>query len=125
VTLRTVNFYLPAMLDSGSSRSFIRRDVFDAIKKSGLSYTVETTEERCLMANGESCILSEVIRLGIKIHSFSWKFGFLVLGGCPVPCILGVDFLTFAKVRIDFSARQCHFFFSQRERERERERVRN
>ncbi|PNF24849.1 hypothetical protein B7P43_G12918 [Cryptotermes secundus] len=71
VTVRIGDFCLPAMLDSGSSRSFIRRDVLDTIKGWNLPYTVETTEERCLMANGESCVLSWVCVLGIRLHSFS------------------------------------------------------
>ena len=44
------------------------------------------------------------------MHSFSWKVRFLVFEYCPVPCILGVDFLTFAKVRIDFST--CRYSFA-------------
>jgi hypothetical protein len=61
VTLQIMDFCLPAILDSGSSRSFIRREVFDTIQKLKLSCTLETIEERCLMANRESCVLSEVV----------------------------------------------------------------
>jgi predicted aspartyl protease len=99
------------MLDSGFSQSFLRRDVFDNIKRLGLPHFVETAERRSLMVNGESCVSSEVIVLEIKIHSFSWKFNFLVLDKCPIPCILGVDFMIFAKVRIDFSTRRYNFLF--------------
>jgi hypothetical protein len=99
------------MLDCGSSQSFLRRDVLDNIKRLGLSHSVETTERRSLMVNGESCVSSEVIVLGMKIHSFSWKFDFLVLYKCPIPYILGVHFMTFAKVRIDFSTRRYNFLF--------------
>ena len=53
VTVRIGDFCLPAMLDSSSSRYFIRCDVLDTIKMWRLPCTVETTEERCLMANGE------------------------------------------------------------------------
>ena len=76
VTVRIGEFCLPAMLDSGSSRSFIRRDVLDTIKRQRLPYTVETTEERCLMANGETCVLSEVCVLGISCIPFSGSLGF-------------------------------------------------
>jgi hypothetical protein len=34
-----------------------------------------------------------------------------VLDDYPVPCILGVNFLSLAKVRIDFSARRYCFLF--------------
>jgi hypothetical protein len=94
------------MLDSGSSLINI-----NIIKRLGLPYTVETTEERCLMANGESCVITEAVILGIKVNSFLWKYRFLVLDYCLIPCILGVDFLAFAKVRIDFAACRYTFLF--------------
>jgi hypothetical protein len=90
VMLRLDGSCLPAMLDSGSSLSFLRRDILDNIKTLGLPYTLKTAKERQLV-NGETCVVSEVF-LRIKIHSFLWKFCFLVLDNCPIPCILGVDF---------------------------------
>jgi hypothetical protein len=99
------------MLDSGSSQSFLRRDVPHNIKRLVLPHSVETTKRRSLMMNGESCVSSEVIILGIKMHSFAWKFNFLVLDKCPITCILGVDFMTFTKVRIDFSTPRYNFPF--------------
>jgi hypothetical protein len=76
----------------------VRRDVFDKIKELGLPHVVETTEQRCQMANGGSCNATQAVVLTVKIHSFSWKVRFLVIEHCPVPSILGVDFLTLAKV---------------------------
>jgi hypothetical protein len=66
------------------------------------------------MVNGETYIVSEVVVLRIQIHLFSGKFS-LVLDGCPIPCILGVIFFTFTKVRIDFSARRYNFLFHPEE----------
>jgi transposase InsO family protein len=63
------------------------------------------------VANGEPCAVSEIAELSVKIHSFSWKVLFLILEDCPLPCILGVDFLAKAKVRIDFAARKYCFLF--------------
>jgi hypothetical protein len=75
VTLRIADCCLPAMLDSDSSKFFLRRDVFNNIKRLALPYSVKTAEKRCLMANGESCVSSEVVVLKIKIHSFRGSFG--------------------------------------------------
>ena len=111
VTLRIGAHWLPAMFDSGSSLSFIRQDVLDNIKKLGLPCIIENAEERCVMANGEPCVISEIAKLGIKIRSFSWKCRFLVLADSPIPCILGVDFMARAKVRLDFGARRYSFLF--------------
>jgi hypothetical protein len=60
--------WFPAMLDFGSSQSFLRLDVLDDIKRLGLPHSVETTERHSLLVNGESCVSSKVIVLGIKIH---------------------------------------------------------
>jgi hypothetical protein len=107
---------MPAMFDSGSSLSLLRSDVLDNIQRLGLPVTLESTEQRCLLANGEPCAVSEIAGLSIKIHSFSWKVRFLVLRDCPLPCILGVDFLTKAKVHIDFAAQKyCFLFRPERE----------
>jgi hypothetical protein len=76
-------------MDSGSSFSFIRRDVIDNIKRLRLPHVLGTMEERCLMVNAQSCKVSDVVELGVKIQDFSWKFHFRMLGDCPIPCILG------------------------------------
>jgi hypothetical protein len=102
---------LPAMLDAGSFLSFVGREVFNNIKKLGLLYTVEKTQERCQMANAGVCDVTQAVGLPIKLHGPSWKVRFLVLDHCPVPCILGVDFLTSARVRIDFTVRRFGFVF--------------
>jgi hypothetical protein len=99
------------MLDSGFSLSFLRHYVPDNIKSLELPHSVETTERLSLMVNGESSVSSEVIVLGIKIHSFAWEFNFPVLDKCPITCILGVDFMTFAKVRLEFSTPRYNFPF--------------
>ena len=104
-------FWLPAMFDSGSSRSFIRQDVFKNIEQLKLPFALEQAEERCVMVNGQPCVISEMAVLSIKIGSFSWKHRFLIFGECPVPCILGVDFMTRAKMRLDFVTRQYSFSF--------------
>jgi hypothetical protein len=98
------------MLDFGSSFSFIHWDVVDNIKRFRLPHVLATTEERCLMANAQSCKVSDVVELGVKIQDF-WIFRFRMLGDCPISCILGIDFLTKARVRINFAARRYAFVF--------------
>jgi hypothetical protein len=65
------------------------------------------------MASGQSCVIKESVSLQIKLHSFSWKYTFLVFDNSPVPCILGTDFLSFAKLRLDFATFSCSFAFEQ------------
>jgi hypothetical protein len=105
------DYWLPAIFDSGSSLSFIRRDCVDRIKQLKLPYVISKTQEQCVLANSEPCVVSEVVELNIKIQGFSWKRPFQILTDCPVPCILGIDFLTAAKLNIDFFARRYSFRF--------------
>ncbi|PNF31069.1 hypothetical protein B7P43_G17391, partial [Cryptotermes secundus] len=111
VTLSIGAYWLPAVFDSGSSRSFIRRDVLHNIKELGLPCTLQPVQERCVMANGEPCVIAEKAVLGIKIGTFSWKWRFSILRDSPIPCILGVDFMSHAKVQLDFVARKYSFRF--------------
>jgi hypothetical protein len=99
------------MLDCGSYLSYVRRDVFSNIKRLSVPHTVEAVGERCLMANAAPHMVTEAVTLPMKIQSFSWKIRLLVLDYCPVPCILGADVLTVAKMRLDFVTRRYSFLF--------------
>jgi hypothetical protein len=65
------------------------------------------------MAAGHSCVIKEAVSLQMKLHSFSWKYDFLVLGDSPVPCILGADFLSFTKMQLDFAMSLYTFPFNR------------
>jgi hypothetical protein len=72
VLLRISDCCLLAMLDLGSSLSFVRRDVFNEIKDLRLPHTVEKTLERCQMANAGVCDVTQAVVLPIKLHDLSW-----------------------------------------------------
>jgi hypothetical protein len=99
------------MFDTGLSVSFIRRDVLNNIKDLGLPHKVLAIEERCQMVSGESCSVTQAIWLTISLHSFSWKIRFLIFEHCPVPCVLGVDFLERIRLRIDVTTGSYSFAF--------------
>jgi hypothetical protein len=109
--VRVLDWCLPALLDSGSSLSFVRRDVFENIKELGLPHTVETMQECCQVANAGVCEIMLAVVLSIKVDLFSWKVRFPVFDHCPVPCILGVDFLTSTQIQIDFTPCWYSFHF--------------
>jgi hypothetical protein len=73
------------MLDSGSSLSFVRRDVFENIKELGLPHTDATTQERCHVVKAGVCEITQAVVLSIKVELISWKVRFLVFDHCPVP----------------------------------------
>ena len=116
VTLSIGAYWLPAVLDSGSSLSFIRQDVLHNFEELGLPCTLQRVQERCVMANGEPYVIAETAVLGIKIGSFSWKWRFSILRKGPIPCILGVDFMSHAKLKLDSVARKFRFGFCPEER---------
>jgi hypothetical protein len=62
------DYGLPAILESGSSFSFIRRDVFQQILSLGLPCRVETADRTLHMASGQSCVIKEDVSLQIKLH---------------------------------------------------------
>jgi hypothetical protein len=107
------DYCLPAILDSGSSFSFVRQDVFQQIQSLGLLCRVEATNRTLHMASGQSCVIKEAVSLQVKLHSFSWRYAFLVLDNSPVPSILGADFLAFAKMQLDFASSCYTFAFQQ------------
>jgi hypothetical protein len=109
VFLSVKEFYLPSMFDSWSSLTFVRLDIFNKIKELGLPHTVETTEEYCQTANEGLCDVTQAVVF--TVHFVSWKIRFFMSEHCPVPCILGVDFFTLAKVRMDFATRRYSFAF--------------
>lgn len=113
VLLTIKEYCLPAILDSGSSSSFIRRDVFQRIQDLGLPCWAEAVDQACCAANGQSCVISQAVLLPIKLHSFSWKYSFLIFEDSPVPCILGADFLAFVKMQLDFSTMTYTFAFDR------------
>jgi hypothetical protein len=65
------------------------------------------------MASGQSCVIKEAVSLEIKLHSFSWKYIFLVLDNSPVSSILGAGFLSFVKIQLDFAEFLLHLRVSE------------
>jgi hypothetical protein len=47
--------FLPGLCDSGSSTSFLRRDVLANVKKIGITYSVVSEQDTCLMVDGQAC----------------------------------------------------------------------
>jgi hypothetical protein len=68
VLLNMKRFRLPSMLDSGSSLSFMRQDVFQRIKELGLSHVTEATEERFLTENSNACRAIQAVTMSVKLQ---------------------------------------------------------
>jgi hypothetical protein len=93
-----------------------RRSILQQIQTLGLQFRVEEVNQICCMAAGQGCLVKEAATLSIKLHKYSWNFNFLIFDDSPVPCILGIDFLAFAKVQLDFATSSYSFAFDPESR---------
>jgi hypothetical protein len=66
----------------------------------------------CHLANGLRCKVKEMVQLHFLLGIFSWNFRFKILEGCPVPIILGLDFLSHSKMVLDLGCREYYFRFA-------------
>jgi hypothetical protein len=89
----------------------MRRDVFHRIQSLGLPCCAETVSQTCRAANGQSCAIGQAVSLQIKLNFFSWRYSFLIFEDSLVPCILGADFMAFAKMQLDFATLSYKFAF--------------
>jgi hypothetical protein len=63
IMLTIGDYCLLAVLDSGSSFSFVRRDVFQQIQSLGLPSRLETTNRTLHMSSRQSCVIKEAVLL--------------------------------------------------------------
>jgi hypothetical protein len=68
------------------------------------------------MAAGQGCVAKGAVTLSTKLQKFSWTFKFFIFDESSVLCILGVDFLAFGKVQLDFASSSYSFAFDTESR---------
>ena len=100
------NVGLSALLDSGSGRSFINKQMAD-----NLNLKLRHCDIRCFNASSVPMSVLGYVRCKIKIDKYSWQYDFLVVPNLLCPLILGVDFMTHVGMLIDFALRKFHFAF--------------
>jgi hypothetical protein len=71
VIIAVKDYCVPAILDSGSSFSFIRRDVLQQVISLRLPCRIFMTDRVFHMAAGQSHMIKQAVSLQIKIQSFS------------------------------------------------------
>jgi hypothetical protein len=70
LVLNIKQWLLPALLDSGSSRCFLRKEVFEKMKQLNLVLSVQPVNESYVTACGQSYEMKEAVICNIKIQSF-------------------------------------------------------
>jgi len=59
----------------------------------GEPYSLRSCQVNCLLADGTTALVSNVVKLHVGLLSFTWDYEFKVLNAGPFPAILGLDFL--------------------------------
>lgn len=100
-----------ALIDSGSSRSLISKELFSKLKEKGaplkvtkVSHTVETAARNKIAVRNEAT-------LHLKLNKLSWNYTFWVANQLPFEMILGYDFMTFSKMSLDLHDFRVKFNF--------------
>lgn len=100
-----------ALVDSGSARSLISRDLFDLFSSSGLVRKVTPTSLQCMTAARTTLPIDMLASFQIKIEMFSWRWEFLVASRLGADCILGADFIKDTGFLLDLSRNVGYFKF--------------
>ena len=103
---------VPALTDIGAQFSCLRSDVAEFLFLMGEPCVFGSCAVTCALADGQKCQVTNVVRLRVKLLSFSWQHEFKVLNGGPFPAILGVDFLSQTKLSVDTASRTFGFGFA-------------
>lgn len=99
------------LLDSGSSRSLISKQVCEQLLLSH-NLKFKKINVTCTTANRSILKISKCVVLKIRIENFCWKFEFLVSDTLLVPVILGADFIRFSQLVLDMSKDEFYFRFN-------------
>lgn len=107
----TESFHCSALLDSGSSRSFISRDLFTRLKERKLVKKVVKINHNVEIANRDKVTVRQEITVHFKFQQFSWDYEFWVLNSLPFSMILGFDFMKHSRMSVDLNANCVKFGF--------------
>jgi hypothetical protein len=114
-----VNFKVGSVLslvDTGARFSCIRRDVLKGLVDKGLKVRTNKCQLSCHVVDGSKCEITEAGMIRCSVGSCTWNFHFKVLEEGPYEVILGLDFLTTARIVVDIAHREYYFAFAPQER---------
>jgi hypothetical protein len=89
-----------SLVDSGSSRSLVSRNVIERLQSSQF-LNIQENQVCCITANSSKLDISHSVKLKIKIENFSWKFNFLISDVLSIPVILGADFIKHSQLIVN------------------------
>lgn len=102
---------LAAMLDTGSSKSFISTDTFDKLLEKNKKLKIYNINQICSLANSHNVHIKQGVNVTIHFEQFSWKHEFWILDNLVTPVILGLDFMNKSGVQLNFDLSQIKVSF--------------
>lgn len=108
VDLIFVGQKIRALLDSGSSKSFLGQSVIQLIKDKGLT-TKPIPVRRVTVANGNVFKIERAIDIEIQLINRNFQVNFFLMPVLSYSCVLGLDFLIQAGLIVDFAANSLHY----------------
>lgn len=100
-----------SLLDTGSSLSFISKNMVNKLIKKRLIKKIYAEEVKCYSACGNVLNLLGKCYIKIKIGHFSWKVPFFIVNDFKWEMLLGVNFVKQSQLLIDLSSNEISFKF--------------
>lgn len=104
-----------ALIDSGSSRSLISKELFNMLKDKQLVSNVNKVSHSMGTASQHKITVRYEATIHLKLGDFSWNYEFWVVNQLPFKMILGYDFMTFTRMSIDLNKSIIKFNFANNE----------
>lgn len=89
-----------ALVDTGSSRSFLSEEIFASFPES-FQKRAQPYSMVFLTANSSPLIIQRSVKLKIKFSGLSWSYTFLIARRVPFQVVLGADFIAHAHLIVD------------------------
>lgn len=108
VTLNVHQRPLRALVDSGSTRTFLGPEAIELVTDLDLPI-ITTRANRVMLATGQLEEATDEVSLPIGLEGKTAEINARLLPNLAVPCILGLDFLKIFRITIDFANSRWHY----------------
>ena len=100
-----------ALLDSGSSFSLVNEQYFRDVLAPSCPKVV-SCQVQCLAVNGQSFNVVRKVMCTVRFPKFTWKHECYLVPDLPHLVILGADFMSRARLVLDFASKRVSFGFA-------------
>lgn len=112
IPIRLNQVHCIALLDTGSSHSFINNEIKELLLQYNKKLNVESVREPCVLADNSKVTFVDKVKVNIKIEKFKWVQEFLIFDSMAVDCLLGTDFMRNTGLQLKFDHTSFQFSFN-------------